>query len=115
MLAKAAYKILSTPKKILPDTLRFFLMLLAEYDLRDFTVLSTPRLAEQIKMPAMRINFSLSALVTLGLLERGPRVAIKNGVASTYRVRPQHLLTTTALKEQTKTLSLRQERSGLLP
>ena len=93
------------------DAVRLFMFLLGHYDLRNFRTLSARVLATESGGRQISIEQSLSRLVRLGLLERGPRVLRR----PTYRVRPAFLMTADEVRKQGEWLQRRQRLLSTAP
>jgi hypothetical protein len=114
MLSPIVYRLLANRTAVDARTLRIFVILMADYDLREFTVLQVDSIAAQFHCSPEWVVNSIQKLTALGILERGPHVTGDVRTTPTYRIRRQFLLTDAALKRHYQDLRDRDERAMLL-
>ena len=114
MLSPIVYRLLAKPKVCDTYTMRTFMFLMAEHDLREFTVIDLAPIVAMFICKPDWVRTRIEKLVSLGILERGPKVAGNRVRVPTYRIRRQFLLSDTALKRHYQDLRDRQEREILL-
>ena len=114
MLSPIVYRLLAKASIVDSMTLRIFIHLMSEYDLREFTVINLATFTRQYKCKPVWVEDRIDELAKLGILERGPKITGGSKQSSTYRIRRQFLLTESALKRHYQDLRERNERAMLL-
>jgi len=112
MLSSTAYRLLGGTKVIQGNALRLFLLLLHDYDLRNYTALPHGEVARRYgRNFKQRTEEMVSALLKLGILEAGPCV---NGM-QTYRIPRQFLMSKTETDRHYAMVREIAERESLCP
>ena len=112
MLNQAGFRLLSGLRERRDwKAVRLVVHLVAEYDLREFVIVSAPRLAAQLGRHRVSIRQALTRLVRVGFLEEGPRVLRM----PTFRIRRALLLTTYELRRRTRQIRWQEEMSSIVP
>lgn len=117
MLNHVCLRLISDPDNLMFSELRFFLRLLADYDLSRFRCLHMQRLLANYGMRSeVTITETISKLVSLGILEEGPQGKIrgKREKLNTYRIRPAYLVSPASMLDWFRECREREEREALL-
>jgi hypothetical protein len=112
MLSLTAMRLLSDPEMVSHTALRLFLRLCCDYDLARFKVLNTNHLMVDYGLSKPEISKSITQLVALGILERGP-LSKRPVRLNTYRIRPVYLLSPEELALHFQETRERRERETL--
>jgi len=117
MLSPIALRILGDSERVTNTTLRFFIRLLATYEMSRFKVLHMHRLIENVGMQYETISACIATLVAVGLLEEGPQGKIrgKGTPLNTYRIRPAMLVSPEEMLDWFRECREREEREALIP
>lgn len=108
MLNRLAISVLADSRRVSPHTLRFFLRILRDYDLRHYVAIPTTPARELYSTGKYHSRNLLANLTRAGLLEMGPTVTrriqgglgySREGKIRTYRLAPQFLLEGKELRE----------------
>lgn len=113
MLSPAAYSLLASPSTISDPALRFFLRLLAQFDLHGYRAIDPQLLAKDWGISAGKVRKYLHELLQLKLLKSGPTTTHprgRTGGVGSYRVNPTYWLTKDESEEGDRVL----ERESLL-
>ena len=112
MLSSSAYKLLGSTPIVHGNALRLFLLLLHDYDLRNYTALPHGEVARRYgRNFKQRTEEMVSALLKIGILEAGPAVS---GM-QTYRVPRQFLMSKTETDRHYAMVREIAERESLCP
>ncbi len=111
MLNLRTYQLLSDPQKISKGALRFFMQLMARYDLRRFRSLPPPSQAKSyFDIDPSSMTSYLSQLVREKILELGPAV-----ISPTYRLTSESRLSAEELESWTEDTAEFRARFDLVP
>ena len=117
MLNHVCLRLISDPDQLIVTELRFFLRLIADYDLSRFRCLHMQHLLANYGMSSeVTISTTISKLVSLGILEEGPQGKIrgKREKLNTYRIRPAYLVSPQSMLDLFRECREREEREALL-
>jgi len=117
MLSPTALRILADPDRVPNNVLRFFVRLMATYDLTRFKILHMQRLIENFEMDPVNLSNCIATLVAVGILEEGPLAKIrgKSRLLSTYRIRPRMMVSPDEMLDWFRETREREEREALAP
>jgi hypothetical protein len=109
--------IIADPERVPTYALRFFLRLMADYDLSRYKVLHMQRMIENFGADKHAIGDAIATLVAVGILEEGPlgKIRGKKRLLSTYRIRPRMMVTPDQMKDWFRESREREEREALIP
>lgn len=113
MLSFTAMRLLSDPEMVSHTALRLFLRLCCDYDLTKFKALNANHLMADYGLSRPEISKSISQLVALGILERGP-LSKRPVRLNTYRIRLVYLLSREELEQHFQETKERRERETLV-
>lgn len=117
MLSPLALRVISNPDILTSTSLRLFLRLVADLDLRSFRAFHSVRIQEEYRIGRFELIAAVRQMVDVGILEEGPRGSLP-GVhekLATYRIRPAYLLTSQDMEQHYREQQERKERETLAP
>jgi hypothetical protein len=117
VLNHVCLRLISDPEKLSTAELRFFLRLLADFDLSRYRALHMQRLLENYAPITVElISNSINKLTSLGILEEGPQGKIRGRPQklNTYRIRPAYLVSPQSMLDWFREGREREEREALL-
>jgi hypothetical protein len=117
MISPTCLQILGDSERVPNNVLRFFVRLMATYDLSRFKILHMQRLMETFAMNSDTIAECIATLVAVGILEEGPLAKIRGRqrLLSTYRIRPRMMVSPEEMKDWFREAREREEREALVP